>query len=410
MNIELAYAGTSLRISIPDFIQVDEFSPRHLFPTIGEEVFAERFLRMFGTEMFTGSPSLVVVNDGYRSTPTATILEWLYRLSPLFVLQSHYLVSTGTHPPPTEEHYRKIFGKLWDDVKGRVAYHDARETASMALVGKDRFQKEVWVNKAIVEHDRVLVIGSVEPHYFAGYTGGRKSIFPGVTDFETVVRNHNMANSLAAAPLKLSGNPVAEHLDSLMRMLPAEKFYGIQIVADSRKQIVGLTVGHLEEAFEEAKAIAQEVFVSSVSKQYDVVIGEVLPPLDKNLYQAQKALENSQAAVRDGGKAIIVSACSEGIGSTFFYDLADNWDAEKNQAKDGKRYFGSHKLSRVLSMRKRIGVFLHCSLSPEVIRHVYYEPLDISDFFSYSAKEECEINNVAVVHDAAHTVLKVDTA
>ncbi len=406
MKITLAYADSPLVVDIPPSIHVDMFSPVTISDPLGTDAFSSGFLRAGGERFLSGKPPLIIVNDGYRKTPTATILQWLDRLVPGVIDAASYLISTGTHTAPTSEHYRVIFGPLWERVEARVGYHDARDRSSMIYLGQDDLGGEVWVNSAVLENSRILVISSVEPHYFAGFTGGRKAIFPGLTDFDTVTRNHNLANSLEAAPLKLRGNPVAEHLDSLMMMLDPDKFFGIQIVTDSRRQMAGLFFGPLDVAFRNATVVAEQVYAHAVSKQYDVVICEVLPPLDRNLYQAQKALENCQTAVKDEGTAIILSACMEGIGSRYFFDLADKWDRQTNRAVDGGEYFGSHKLSRVNSIGRRIDVRLHSALPDDIVRHIFYEPLDKLQLFLYSAEQECEDCNLAVVHDAANTVLK----
>lgn len=408
MKIELAYAESTLTLDIPSSIQVDIFSPTAVQSPLGVDAFLNGFLQAGGDRFLSGDPPLIVVNDGYRNTPTATILQWLDQLHPGIVDSARYLISTGAHTAPTEEHYDKIFRRLWERVRDNVSYHDAGDRSSMTSVGKDGLGGEVWVNSAVLENKKILVIGSVEPHYFAGFTGGRKAIFPGLTDIDTVARNHNLANSLEAAPLKLEGNPVAEHLDSLMVMLERDKFFGIQIVTDSRRQIAGLFFGRLSTAFRNATSIAEKIYTRQVFKRYDVIICEVLPPLDKNLYQAQKALENCQTAVRDGGTIIIVSACEEGIGSEYFFQLADRWDRKANRSKDDKQHFGSHKLSRVISIGKRVDIRLYSTLPDDIARHVFYEPLDNLQLFLYSTGKECENYHLAVVHDAANMVLKIE--
>jgi len=407
MKIDLAYADSTITLDVPSSIEVDTFSPVTVQKPLSFDTFSNGFLQAGGDHVLSGRPPLIVVNDGYRNTPTATILQWLDKLSPTIVDSASYLISTGTHAAPTAEHYRMIFGPLWERVKANVSYHDAQNRSSMSMIGRDDLGGEVWLNNAILKHRRVLVIGSVEPHYFAGFTGGRKAIFPGLTDIDTVARNHNLANSLEAAPLKMEGNPVAEHLDSLMAMLDRDKFFGIQVVTDSKRRIAGLFCGRLDVAFRDATAMAEIIYSQTVSKRYDVIICEILPPLDKNLYQAQKALENCQAAVRKGGMIIIVSACEEGVGSKHFFHLAEKWDRQANRAKDGGRHFGSHKLSRVISIGKRVDIRLYSTLPDEVVRRVFYEPLDKLQIFLYSIERECEICNMAVVHNAANMVLKV---
>ncbi|MEW5993015.1 MAG: lactate racemase domain-containing protein [Candidatus Zixiibacteriota bacterium] len=408
MKIELSYAGRSLTVEIPSSFTLDVFAPGQARHAVTESDFATEFREARGDSLASQVTSLIVVNDAYRTTPTSQILRWLDRTAPGLIDAASFLISTGAHPAPTEQQYQQIFGSLWPRVGTRVSAHDCHNRETMRSLGSDRFGGGVWVNQAVAAARQVLVIGSVEPHYFAGFTGGRKSIFPGLADFETIGRNHILANSLDAAPLRLQGNPVAEHLDSLFSLLDREKFFGIQLVTDTSRRIAGVFCGRLDNAFARAVTLAEQVYAHRISRQYDLVLCEVLPPLDANLYQVQKALENTQTAARDGGDLIILSACTEGIGSPYFFELAANWNPETNEAIDGKLHFGSHKLSRVVAIGRRIGILLCSRLAPDVVRQVYYEPLDKLQDFLYSRGQECEICNMAVVRDAAHTVLTTE--
>ena len=397
-----------LVVEIPNDVEVDRYAPVTTDSQRGFEDFRSQFELGGGRQVIGSESPLIIVNDGYRHTPTSMTLGWLDKLDDSLLDGASYLVSTGTHQAPTDAHYEQIFGPHYDRVKKRVSYHDATDRSSMTLVGRDRFGCEVYLNSAVLRAGQVIVIGSVEPHYFAGYTGGRKSIFPGLTDLATVERNHNLANSLEAAPLKLAGNPMAEHLEDLMGLINQDKLFGIQIVTDARHQVAGIFCGPLEKGFQDAVDLAAGIFAHSVAHQYDVVLCELLPPLDKNLYQVQKALENCQAAVTDGGSAVVVAACEEGVGSDYFFDLAARWNRDLNIPYDGKPAFGSHKLSRVNSMSRRIDVRLYSRLPDESPRRVFYEPLHDIEGFLKNKAEERTLFKMAVVHDAGHTVLKVN--
>lgn len=404
MVVDVSYGNSKITLKFPDSVRVDCFEPVSFDKVLSCKDFLA-YMEKYGPEFLTGEIPLVVVNDGFRSTPTSQVLSWLEAYNPRIIEKAAFLVACGTHPLPTERHFQKIFGDFYPRIKERVVCHDASDTGSLKSVGRDRFDKDVFVNGLLLESERVLFITSVEPHYFAGFTGGRKSVFPGLADFDTVVRNHNLANSLEAAPMKLDGNPVAEHLEELLGLVDDRSFFSFQILLDARGQLVGMFTGSLREAFREAVSMAREIYEAKASERYDAVICEMLPPLDKDLYQAQKALENCQAGVKNGGAAIVVSSCDEGIGSKHFFELAQNWDAGKNTARDDLEHFGSHKLSRVLSMKKRINVFLHSRLPDETVRQVFYEPLkDIQGYFNKQI-ENNKYYTVGIVRDAGSTVL-----
>ncbi len=401
-EMKLAYAGGELTVNIPDGVTCDEFRAKTAPHPVGREEFRASLVRA-GFEQFLTSPPLVIVNDGYRNTPTATILEWLSEIAPLVIERSRFLIATGAHAAPKPEHLKTIFGPLHEKVKSRVEWHDATDAASLQSVGHDQFGEPAFINKLFLSHERVIVIGSVEPHYFAGFTGGRKSLFPGICDLKTIERNHNMAESLEAQPMKLDGNPVAEHLDALLDLIDAGKVMSIQVVLDSTGAVAGIFCGSIRDCFHEAGRRAKEIYACSFDQKYEIVLCELLPPLDDNLYQAQKALENCQAAVADGGACVVVAGCRGGIGSDHFYKLADRWDRKTNQPKDGVRRFGSHKLSRVNAMSRRIQVGLYSTLRPEQARHVYFEPIrDMNMYLSGRLRAGLRL---AVVRNAGHTVL-----
>ena len=173
------------------------------------------------------------------------MLDWLDRLDGQFLDRASFLIATGTHATPTDEHIAGIFGRHLRRVRARVCSHDAANRDAMVRVGDDPLGGGLYLNRIVLEHEAILVVGSVEPHYFAGYTGGRKSLFPGLTDLATVTRNHNLANSLDAAPLRLTGNPVAEHLDALLAAIDTSRFLSVQVVLDAGRRIAGCYCGTL---------------------------------------------------------------------------------------------------------------------------------------------------------------------
>ena len=405
LNIELRYGQGKLSVSLPQTFKVDEFSPATVSAGPAFADFRSEFENAGGEALLAAHEPLVIVNDACRTTPTMSILEWIDEIDPGFIDRARFLIATGSHRAPTEDQLNFVLGRFLSRLAGRLSVHDARDNDSMVSLGRDGFGAEVLLNRQVLDYHPTLVIGSVEPHYFAGYTGGRKAFFPGLTDLATIERNHNLANSMAAMPLRLDGNPVAEHLDELMAMVDIQDVMSIQMVLDASQDLAGVMCGSLAESFARGVTMAEEVFAHRVEVPYDIIFCEVLPPLDENLYQVQKALENSSRAVRDGGAVVLVSACAEGIGSQAFYELADHWDAEANRPTDGRLRFGSHKLSRVNATRRRIGVYLHSELSAVQVRRVYYEPLDNLSELSFIAGNINEEYRVAIVRDAGNTVL-----
>ena len=405
MSIRLAYGDTRLELNVPPAVELHEYSPQTADRPLRFEEFKDQFIRCDGLSILAAPSLLLVVNDGHRSTPTAFMLDWIDRLDPAVLDRADFLIATGTHSGPTEQHLNKIFGQFLSRVSDRIHVHDARDLDSMERVGSDPLGGDVWIDRTFQQANNVLVISSAEPHYFAGFSGGRKSFFPGLTDFATIERNHNLANSLECAPLKLTGNPMSEHLDKLTELLDLAKVFSIQIVFDAAGKIVRTCLGDLNESFREAAATSSSIYSLDAQEYFDIIVCEILPPLDNSLYQAQKAVENCRAAVKKGGALIVVSDCHEGVGSSHFFELAGQWDAENNRARDGQLKFGSHKLSRINQLSKEITVGIHCKVDDESVRRVFYSPIgDLNTFIVNKVNETGSIR-LAVVRDAGNVVL-----
>ena len=168
------------------------------------------------------SPLLVVVNDATRPTPSAEVLReirgGLETWEAVPGRELSFVVATGTHRAALPEEVSRIFGAdLARAHAARIFSHDARAQEEMVLLGRTRRGTDVRVNRLLAEAGSVILINSVEPHYFAGYTGGRKSLFPGLAAYETVWANHRLSMEPGSESLVLSGNPVHEDLEEALR-------------------------------------------------------------------------------------------------------------------------------------------------------------------------------------------------
>ncbi|MEK7817862.1 MAG: lactate racemase domain-containing protein, partial [Actinomycetota bacterium] len=170
-----------------------------------------------------GERVLVLVNDATRPTPTARMLNTIW--DDIKAWDLGFLVATGTHRSPSEDECRRIFGGLWEEVRGRVKVHNARDEGSLAHIGTTSSGTEVYINRLAAEAGKILVLSSVEPHYFAGYTGGRKIFLPGISAFNTIEQNHYHAMSADARALAVEGNPVNRDMDEALEFLDGKDIF-----------------------------------------------------------------------------------------------------------------------------------------------------------------------------------------
>ncbi len=406
MQIVINYGDEQLTLELPQNLTLDEYKYLKECKKYDNSSFISTVKECENDFFALASADLFVVNDAYRHTPTEKILGWLKETGRIND-RAKFIVATGSHELPNAEQFRAIFGSLYDTLKDRITAHNSRDRSSLTKMGEDCDGFPVYVNNHLAEAKRVVIIGSVEPHYFAGFTGGRKAIFPGLCDYETIVRNHARAVSFEASPMKLKGNPVHEHLNSLMNLVLHKDIFSIQIVSIPGGEIAGIFCGRVDDSFSKAKDLASKIFGFTSEKPYDILLAEVRAPLDCNLYQLQKSLENCQGAVRDSGSILLFSPCHEGIGSQSFYALADRWQSGEVPLDPGQDSFGIHKLSRVKKISERVNVFLYSKLKTGVSDKVYFKSMNKPQaIIDDMAKKELKIK-AALVRDAGQTVLTV---
>jgi lactate racemase len=271
-------------------------------------------------EFLSGCRSLlIVVNDETRPTPTGKVLEFLWpRIKDL---NFKILVATGVHRKGSETGLTSMFGPLWPALKEKVFFHESREERGMIFLGETMRGTRVLVNSAVMMADRMLVIGSVEPHYFAGYTGGRKMIVPGLAAYSTIVANHALAMESGALPLRLVGNPVHEDLMEAVQFLTVPPVYSIQLVLTPGHELGEAFAGSLSRSFLEAAPKADEVFTVPFREKADILVSVALPPMDLDLYQSQKPIEHGKLALKKDGILILVMPCRQGAGPPDFQEL-----------------------------------------------------------------------------------------
>lgn len=371
----------------------------------GREWNRERFHRAlesarFGELLAMGKP-LAVVNDAFRPTPTGTVLSQLEAWYPEF--QPDFIVACGNHPPPDDADIARIFEGYRRPDTARLFFHDSHNRDEMVPVG-DCDGYPLYLNRHLFDYPVVITIGSVEPHYFAGFTGGRKSLIPGLSDIETNRRNHALAVLDEARPLSLAGNPMAEQLDRLLELVRLPHLLSIQMVVGRGQRILECFVGDLKGSFAEATVLAAQVYSFRIDRLFDLVIAEMAPPLDRNLYQLQKGIENTAAAVRDGGTLLAVSQCHEGIGNDEFYQLAGRLTdgaMVSAHAEMENPPLGIHKLSRIVRLAKRIRVRALTGLKQEILEQVFIEPaVSIEAEIQKLRHEDKESIDMLLVRDA----------
>ena len=354
-----------------------------------------------------GKEVLVIVNDATRPTPSGKIINTI--LPVLNGRNVKYIVAGGMHRAPTEEEYRFIFGKLYPRLKAKIYAHDSKNS-EVVLLGTTKRGTLFKVNKMVADADRIIVISSVEPHYFAGYTGGRKSFLPGVSAYETIEQNHKLALRIEAQSLRLEGNPVHEDMEDAIQMLKDKKIFSIMVVLDKDHKTLAAFAGNLEDSFKRATKKADEAFVLTLKQKYDIVVAVTAFPYDIDLYQSQKALDNAKYAVRDGGIIILVSACRDGVGPPNFLNLlaSASTPCEALEKISHGYKLGYHKAAKMAEIGLKCKMMAVTKLDPEIARKAHMEPFaTLQEAVDRSIEELGPSSKVTFIMDAVITVPKV---
>lgn len=347
---------------------------------------------------------LIIVNDATRPTPTAKVMEILY--PKLAGKRFKVLIATGSHRAPTGEEYDFIFGKIYPALKGHIEVHDAKKSECFSL-GKTRHGNDLMLNRLVREADAIIPIGSIEPHYFAGYTGGRKSLMPGVASYDCITANHRLAISSAAQAMVLSGNPVADELDDAEELLKAFPVFAIMTVLDGHQAVYAAAAGDLGESFRSLLPKADEVFVVPIRRQAEIVVTVSLEPNDIDLYQSQKALDNGKTALRDGGIIILVSACRSGVGSQAFLDLlSSEGTCQAVVDKLDREYkLGYHKAGKMAEIGVRAKMWAVTPLDRHLIAKAQMRPFDgVAEALAEAFREQGPQAKVTIVMDGGLTI------
>ncbi len=265
----------------------------------------------------------IVVSDITRPVPNKVILPPILKTlqeSGIKKGKITILIATGIHRPNLGDELIELLGE--DIVNNyKIINHDAMNMDQVKFVGKSG-DVDVYINKYFVDAELKILTGLIEPHFMAGFSGGRKSVLPGISSFETVKYYHSpyVLESPYARNLVLENNPFHEGATKIARLLNVD--FILNVVIDEKRRIGGVFAGDLEEAYEKGIEFAKKYSTVELDDKVNVVITTSAGyPLDKTYYQTVKGLVGVIDILKPGGMIIIASECSEGLGSKYFKDV-----------------------------------------------------------------------------------------
>ncbi|MFT8929273.1 MAG: nickel-dependent lactate racemase [Sporolactobacillus sp.] len=277
-------------------------------------------------ELVRGKKKIVIISsDHTRPVPSKITMPILLRR--IRAIEPHadikLLVATGFHRPSTHD---ELVNKYGADIVAneQIVMHISKDDAAMVQIGILPSGGPCIINKLAVEADLLIAEGFIESHFFAGFSGGRKSVLPGIASYKTIMANHcgEFIASDKARTGNLSHNPI--HKDMLYAAKKAKLAFILNVVLNEQKQIIRSFAGDLEKAHQSGCHFVEEMAkVKQVPSDITVVTNGGYP-LDQNIYQAVKGMTAAEATNKEGGVIIMVAGCADGHGGEgFFHNIAD---------------------------------------------------------------------------------------
>jgi len=335
MRVRLDYGKSGLYAELPDenLVGVLGLNSMPALPD-PEQAIAAALADPIGTrplaELARGRRDVcIVICDITRPVPNPVLLPPVLRILQEAGIGDEritILIATGTHRPNLGDELIALVG---EEIAGRyrIVNHDCRDAGAHLDLGVSPNGVPVSLDSRYCSADLKLTIGLIEPHFMAGYSGGRKLVMPGIAGFESVQRWHcpRFLESPLATNGSVHGNPVHEESLAIARMAPPDLI--LDVTLDEGNRITGVFAGELEQAWLAGVEFASRQVRAVTPKAADIVVTTCAGyPLDATFYQAVKGMVGALPAVKPGGSIVIAAECSEGVGSADFARALEQTD------------------------------------------------------------------------------------
>ena len=417
MQIELAYGKERLKVRTPDKVHTEVVEPRYVkglpdqLLAVEEALSNPIHLPPLSESVNKGQKVAIIFSDITRATPYHILLP------PLLQALGHipddhitFFCATGTHRPATPDELVTILGKEVAE-RFRIVQNNAADTGQHKPVGTTSSGKRILLNKEILEYDLRILTGFIEPHFFAGFSGGGKAIMPGLASLETVRQNHSIGN-LDHPNSRwgfTSGNPLWEDIMEAAEM--AAPLFLLNITLNRDKEITGVFAGDLREAHSRGCAFTKETAMVPLKEAFDIVITSNSGyPLDLNIYQSVKGMSAAERIVKEGGSIIVAAECWDGIPSGSDYETILK---SVDQVESLMGYIREHEAELQdtwqvyfqAMIQMKADVYLYSKLDPATVKTAHLEPVsNINSLISELAEKYGPDTRICVLPEGPHTI------
>lgn len=380
MRMEIGFGACPQTVDIPyaNLAGVMEPNPVEV-ATRGEEEVRRALSSPIGTPRLRdivkpGEKIAIVTSDVTRPLPSYKVLPAILdelRDAGVDLADVCVVFGLGSHRKQTSEEMKNLVGEA---VFSQVRCLDGDPDDCVHL-GTTKLGTLVDIVRVVAEADRRIGVANIEYHYFAGYSGGAKSIMPGVSTRAAIQSNHSRMVLPEAAAGRLDGNPVRMDIEEAMDYCPLD--FIVNVVLDEKKEIINAVAGHCVEAHRVGCRFLDSLYRKEIPARADIVIAsQGGSPKDLNLYQTQKALDNAKHAVRKGGVIILVGSCREGLGEEIFERwMTESESAESMIGRIQKDFqLGGHKAAAIALVLRDADIYMVSEMEPDFVRGIFLQP------------------------------------
>ncbi len=410
----LPYGKRSVSIDL----EADEITHRGGIPITDENAAVfEALRRPIGTPPLAeiahpGERVAIIVNDITRLTRTDLMLSPIIAtLNAAGIPDSDIFIvfALGIHRPQTEDERRSILG---DEMFRRLRNFDhiCTDAENLVTVGVTSFGNTVEINRQVMEADRVILTGEIMYHLIAGYSGGRKGLVPGVAGARTTTFNHRMIFDPQCGSGILDGNPSHEDLLEACRLAPPDFIVNVVLMPDGK--LARVVAGHYDQAHREGCKTVDELLSAPVDEPYDLLVASAGGyPLDIDLRQAHKGLENACRALKPGGTILFYAECPSGSGHPSFEEYVNRYadDLEMKRALLERFEVGGHKAYWVARLGRLFDIHLVSDLPAGFVERCHLHPVPF-DCHAARLRELAQkagpSARIGVIPHAGHTLPK----
>ncbi len=384
MKIQVPYGHKFQLADIPDQYKVDWIEPPHV--PAAEDVVGlvhqalENFLGIVDLNALNSAKSVAIaINDKTRPVPhhhlLPPLLDWLSTHGIADSCITFY-VAVGTHAAMSADEFHGIVPDAILE-RFKVISHDSTNPDSLKYLGETTCETTVWSNKAYTESDFKIVVGNIEPHQFAGFSGGVKTAAIGLSGLATINHNHSLMVEPGSLLGHYDGNPVRQDIEEIGKKINVH--LALNAILNQDKEIVHVLAGDPVAVVQAGIGLSHEVCQVCVPEKYDLVISSPGGhPKDINLYQAQKGIAHAALVTKPGGSIVLVAACPEGTGSQHYED----WMIGKltyqeiiDRFNDEDFRIGPHKAYQIARDASQVQLFFCSDMSESLARSLLLNPV-----------------------------------